>query len=136
MRTSILGTMEFHDLKKVIANTKSACMVTHADPRCVASCVAVTVAIALMLQGNCVMNNGECDVDKISNIAHAHAQEVIEDQEHVSNHFVYVTCLSCHFCRFTLFLPLSFMISKYFSVCISVPSSLPFLHPQLYLSSY
>ena len=39
------------DLPKVVQNTIEICKVTHADPRCIASCVAVTSAIALMLQG-------------------------------------------------------------------------------------
>jgi len=50
MRTSILGVPQFHDLNKVIENTKKICLTTHADPRCIASCVAVTTAIAQMLQ--------------------------------------------------------------------------------------
>jgi ADP-ribosylglycohydrolase len=52
MRTSVLGVMNFNDLPKVIDNTKKIALATHADPRCVASCVAVTTAIAMMLQGN------------------------------------------------------------------------------------
>lgn len=85
MRTSILGTMQFHDLEKVIENTKNACKVTHADPRCIASCVAVTVAIALMLQGKHIKNNGEYDVDEITRKAHDYGQEeLLEYKEHVS----------------------------------------------------
>ena len=84
MRTSVLGTMEFHDLEKVIENTRNACMVTHADPRCIASCVAVTIAIALMLQGKHVLNNGEQDVEKIMTTAYKYAEQEIEIQEHVS----------------------------------------------------
>ncbi|XP_028414474.1 uncharacterized protein LOC114537610 [Dendronephthya gigantea] len=82
MRTSILGTMEFHNLDKVIENTKNACMVTHADPRCVASCVAVTTAIALMLQGKYKIKNGNYDVDKITKEAHALAEQQLEKDEH------------------------------------------------------
>lgn len=84
MRTSVLGTMEFQDLNKVIENTKRACMVTHADPRCIASCVAVTIAIALMLQRKHVLTNGEHDVDAIMTIAHWYAEREIEDSKHVS----------------------------------------------------
>lgn len=58
MRTSVLGIPQFYDLDAVAKNTKEICTVTHADPRCSASCIAVTVAIALMLQG-------ETDLDKI-----------------------------------------------------------------------
>jgi ADP-ribosylglycohydrolase len=85
MRTSVLGTMKFNDMKQVIENTRSACMVTHADPRCIASCVAVTTAIALMLQQKHVLNNGEQDVDAIMNMAHSYAEQEIELPEHVSN---------------------------------------------------
>jgi len=51
MRTSILGIHDFTNIDNVIDNTRNICKVTHADPRCIASCVAVTTAIALMLQG-------------------------------------------------------------------------------------
>jgi hypothetical protein len=83
MRTSILGMMQYHDLPKVIENTKNACKVTHADPRCVASCVAVTMAIALMLQGKYKMKSGEYDVDGITKEAHAIAEKELEKNEHV-----------------------------------------------------
>ncbi len=83
MRTSILGTMEYHDIAKVLENTKNACKVTHADPRCVASCVAVTLAIALMLQGKYKMKNGEYDVHAIIKEAHAAAEQELEKDEHV-----------------------------------------------------
>jgi ADP-ribosylglycohydrolase len=83
MRTSILGTMEYHDIAKVLENTKNACKVTHADSRCVASCVAVTLAIALMLQGKYNMKNGEYDVDAIIKEAHAAAEQELEKDEHV-----------------------------------------------------
>jgi ADP-ribosylglycohydrolase len=77
--------MEFPDLEKVIENTKSACMVTHADPRCIASCVAVTIAIALMLQRKHVLNNGEHDIDAIMSTAHWYAeQEIKETPQYVS----------------------------------------------------
>ena len=83
MRTSILGTMEYHDIAKVIENTKSACKVTHADPRCVASCVAVTMAIALMLQGKHMMKNGDYNIDAITKEAHAAAEQELVKDEHV-----------------------------------------------------
>ncbi|CAB3981296.1 Hypothetical predicted protein [Paramuricea clavata] len=79
MRTSVLGTMEFPDLNKVIENTRSACMVTHADPRCIASCVAVTIAIALMLQREYVFNNGEHDINAIMSTAHWYAEQELKE---------------------------------------------------------
>ncbi|XP_077984457.1 ADP-ribosylarginine hydrolase Tri1-like [Glandiceps talaboti] len=59
MRTSILGIHEYEDIDKVIENTLAICKVTHADPRCAAACVALTTAIAMMLQGKHRGRNGE-----------------------------------------------------------------------------
>ena len=92
MRTSIVGTLQFYDLEKVIANTTNACKVTHADPRCIASCIAVTIAIALMLQGKHMNNDGEYDVNEITKVAHEHAEKVLEDEGHVSM----CVCPVCH----------------------------------------
>ena len=65
MRTSILGILNFNgkenkhpytcvlrnsfilDISKVVANTTEICNVTHADPRCAASCIAVTTAVSV-----------------------------------------------------------------------------------------
>lgn len=52
MRTSILGIHRYQDLDVVAKNAIAMAKVTHADPRCQASAVAVSVAIALMLQRN------------------------------------------------------------------------------------
>lgn len=82
MRTSVLGTMKFRNLGKIIDNTKKACMVTHADPRCIASCVAVTTAIALMLQREHVLSNGEHDVEAIMKTAHSYAVKEIKTPQH------------------------------------------------------
>lgn len=68
MRTSILGCFEFDDLSKVKANAERICKVTHYDSRCVASCIAVCVSIALLLQGR--------SIDKENEI-HAFVDEVI-----------------------------------------------------------
>ena len=75
MRTSILGVHEFGDIDAVIANTVAACKVTHADPRCIASCVAVTTAIASMLQGKHVTEKGGYDIDAVIKESFDHAYE-------------------------------------------------------------
>jgi len=72
MRTSILGVPCFHKISNVIKNTKQICKVTHADPRCLASCVAVTVAVALMLQG-------ETDLNEIIKQAQKFGEEELAD---------------------------------------------------------
>ncbi|KAK3704244.1 hypothetical protein RRG08_062391 [Elysia crispata] len=50
MRTSVLGLHQWHDLEAVFKNAVEICKCTHYDPRCQASSVAVSVAVALMLQ--------------------------------------------------------------------------------------
>ncbi len=51
MRTSIVGVWDYQDLNKVKHNAEIACKITHADPRCIGSCVAVSLAISMLLQG-------------------------------------------------------------------------------------
>ena len=50
MRTSILGAAAFESLDVVVDNTVAIATTTHADLRCVASCIVCTVTIALTLQ--------------------------------------------------------------------------------------
>ena len=49
MRTSILGLWRCDSLAEVRANAEKVCRITHYDPRCVGSCVAVSSAIALLV---------------------------------------------------------------------------------------
>lgn len=49
MRTSILGIWRFPDKDQVIQNAVDICRITHYDPRCVASCIAVSLAIRAFL---------------------------------------------------------------------------------------
>jgi ADP-ribosylglycohydrolase len=51
MRTSVLGVWDYTDLELVRDNTEQACRLTHADPRCIASCVAVCLAIRELVLG-------------------------------------------------------------------------------------
>lgn len=84
MRTSVLGIQDFRDIDTVIANTVAACRVTHADPRCIASCVAVTTAIALMLQGKHLMDgSGNCDVEAVVKDAYDHASRTLQTAREV-----------------------------------------------------
>ena len=48
---SITGVPHFFDRAIVIATTATLCRVTHADPRCIASCVAVAVCVSELLRG-------------------------------------------------------------------------------------
>ena len=58
MRTSILGIWEYQFPEKVKYNAEQACKITHYDPRCVGSCVAVCLAISSLLRG-------ESDMEKL-----------------------------------------------------------------------
>lgn len=51
MRTAALGLWEYQDESKVIANAEKICKITHFDPRCIASCAAVCVAIRRLILG-------------------------------------------------------------------------------------
>ncbi|KAL3920320.1 MAG: hypothetical protein SGPRY_005294 [Prymnesium sp.] len=51
MRTAITGVPFFWSREEVVSNTTSFCKVTHADPRCIASCVMVAVCVSEMLKG-------------------------------------------------------------------------------------
>lgn len=51
MRTAILGIWEYFDIDKVRENAVNVCKITHADPRCLASCIAVCLAISQLIQG-------------------------------------------------------------------------------------
>ncbi|RUS18028.1 ADP-ribosylglycohydrolase-domain-containing protein, partial [Endogone sp. FLAS-F59071] len=51
MRTAILGVPKFWDEEAVVQNAIDAGAVTHADPRCLVSCVIVCVLVSRMLRG-------------------------------------------------------------------------------------
>eukprot|EP01117_Protostelium_nocturnum_P003581 TRINITY_DN1476_c0_g1_i1.p1 TRINITY_DN1476_c0_g1~~TRINITY_DN1476_c0_g1_i1.p1 ORF type:complete len:786 (+),score=280.57 TRINITY_DN1476_c0_g1_i1:301-2658(+) len=51
MRSAVLGIPFFYDLEKVVDHTKTVCKTTHSDERCIASCIALSTAIALLLRG-------------------------------------------------------------------------------------
>eukprot|EP00928_Gymnodinium_smaydae_P077453 TRINITY_DN6080_c0_g1_i2.p1 TRINITY_DN6080_c0_g1~~TRINITY_DN6080_c0_g1_i2.p1 ORF type:complete len:417 (+),score=83.21 TRINITY_DN6080_c0_g1_i2:64-1251(+) len=51
MRTAVVGIPQFWDEVAVAESASSFCRTTHADPRCVASSVAVAVCISRLLRG-------------------------------------------------------------------------------------
>lgn len=65
MRTSIVGAWDNTSAELVKKNTELICQITHYDPRCVGSCVAVSIAVSLLLQG-------ETDTENIMNDVFAH----------------------------------------------------------------
>ena len=61
MRTSVISIVKYENLEVVKRNSIDFCMVTHYDPRCVASCICINVILSLMLQN--------ADYEKILNKA-------------------------------------------------------------------
>lgn len=59
MRTSILGTFEFWDEKKVVDNTENIAKVTHWDKRCIGSCVIVSAIISNILRNDYLLSPSE-----------------------------------------------------------------------------
>ncbi|CAO3674009.1 unnamed protein product [Rhizopus microsporus] len=51
VRAPLLGTLKFWDGTSVIENTTNSCRITHSDPRCMISCVIVSILIARLLRG-------------------------------------------------------------------------------------
>lgn len=51
MRTSIMGVWNYLHADSACDDTAAVCRITHFDPRCVASCVAVSLAISGLLGG-------------------------------------------------------------------------------------
>jgi len=88
MRTSILGCLDYNDLNKVIENTLRICKVTHFDPRCLASCVAVTVTIASILQGAPTKTNS--DIQKLIDITEEHALKYIIGEDQIKEFKSYI----------------------------------------------
>ncbi|XP_064632971.1 ADP-ribosylarginine hydrolase Tri1-like [Lineus longissimus] len=90
MRTAILGIHDFKNIKNVIKNTLDVCKTTHADPRCQASCVAVTTAIAMMLQKEekHMTSKGIMDIEAIIADSFDYAKVHLEIQEQIEElHF-------------------------------------------------
>lgn len=52
MRTSVLGIWEFQNYKRVEQNAENVCRITHADPRCVGSCVIFCSIVMELVCGN------------------------------------------------------------------------------------
>lgn len=51
MRTSVIGLWQFDNDLAVCQNAEAVCKITHFDPRCIASCVAVSLAVAHLVRG-------------------------------------------------------------------------------------
>ena len=52
MRTSVLAIWEFYEGKNVRRNAASVCRITHADPRCIGSCIIFCSTLRSLLNGH------------------------------------------------------------------------------------
>eukprot|EP00929_Paragymnodinium_shiwhaense_P008172 TRINITY_DN112116_c0_g1_i1.p1 TRINITY_DN112116_c0_g1~~TRINITY_DN112116_c0_g1_i1.p1 ORF type:complete len:435 (+),score=48.64 TRINITY_DN112116_c0_g1_i1:81-1307(+) len=71
MRTAVTGVPFFWDDAVVLENTTAFCRTTHADPRCLASCIAVSLCISRILQGTAMSQCQERDVGDVEGIIDA-----------------------------------------------------------------
>ncbi|KAM7442120.1 hypothetical protein ABFA07_008860 [Porites harrisoni] len=94
MRTSVLGIHDFGNIDAVISNTMATCKVTHVDPRCIASCVAVTTAIAMMLQGKHLKYSRDYDVEAVIKDAYNYACKTLETTAEAEELKKYMFCTS------------------------------------------
>ena len=111
MRTSVLGIHDFGNIDAVISNTMATCKVTHVDPRCIASCVAVTTAIAMMLQGRHLKYSGDYDVDAVIKDAYKYACKTFETTPEV---ILWILCESSTILNFN---PLNPKIKSWIFIC-------------------
>lgn len=79
--SSILtGVVQFHNLKEVISNSIRICLATHSDERCVASCVGISVMVALLLQGKYDHANKSDMDDLLATVCNASIQQMKNDE--------------------------------------------------------
>jgi ADP-ribosylglycohydrolase len=82
MRTSVLGLWDFDDPARIRANAEAACKVTHYDPRCVASCVAVSLLVNALARGQAPDRSL---IEEVRAIANTYDVRVDEAFEHAAN---------------------------------------------------
>ncbi|KAL3868581.1 hypothetical protein ACJMK2_041382 [Sinanodonta woodiana] len=95
MRTSILGIHEWWDVERVEKNAALICRTTHFDPRCVASAVAVSVAISLMLKRQVPYYDArtkEYNVKEIIQDSYHRASEYLDKKEDKRELQRYMNC--------------------------------------------
>lgn len=78
MRTSVLGLWDFGDWQRIRANAEAVCRVTHFDPRCVASCVAVSLLVNALASGRAADRALFAEVRAIASTYDARVNEPFE----------------------------------------------------------
>ncbi|KAL3851757.1 hypothetical protein ACJMK2_015468 [Sinanodonta woodiana] len=95
-RISVIGIHMYSQLGQVIKNALDVCRFTHADPRCEASCIAVAVAIALMLQKDdkFLKKNGQLDIDSVIDECFTFASRLLPTDTQKKELRFYLYCTS------------------------------------------
>jgi ADP-ribosylglycohydrolase len=78
MRTSVMGLWDFQTPENIAANTEAVCRITHADPRCIGSCVIVATLINELVKGREVNESLYNDIISIANRYDERIQPFIE----------------------------------------------------------
>lgn len=94
MRTSVVGTHCWWDLRQVTDNAISFCACTHYDQRCKASVVAVSACISLMLQRQPrhMDSKGRYLADSLIIDSYEHAKQCLQTEEDRQLLWKYMTC--------------------------------------------
>jgi ADP-ribosylglycohydrolase len=72
MRTSVLSLVFANDLQQLVSISAQTAKVTHADPRCIASAVALNMAMALLMRG--------ATAGQATQTAHAIADALLQEE--------------------------------------------------------
>ncbi|KAH9505046.1 hypothetical protein Btru_061501 [Bulinus truncatus] len=95
VRTAILGVPYFHELSEVESNAVRICKTTHADEKCVASCVLISLLVALQLQGNLIDTDNKLSLqDEHLNLAFEKASSHLTNEEDKKEFMVLKSCLT------------------------------------------
>ena len=73
MRTSVMGLWDFQTPDKIPANTEAVCRITHADPRCIGSCVIISMLINELVKGRTV---GQALYDDLISLANRYDERI------------------------------------------------------------
>ncbi|MDX2301608.1 MAG: ADP-ribosylglycohydrolase family protein [Microscillaceae bacterium] len=87
MRTAILGIWQYKDANMIKYNAEKVCKITHYDPRCVGSCVVVSLAVSELLKGNKNIDRLLSYLSEEADAYDARIREYISPQKY-SNFFV------------------------------------------------
>ncbi|NES73153.1 MAG: ADP-ribosylglycohydrolase family protein [Okeania sp. SIO2D1] len=78
MRTSVLGIWQYKQPDQVKQNAEQVSRITHRDPRCIGSCVAVCLTLSNLLQGETNINKLVSMISQVTRAYHSEFQEYFD----------------------------------------------------------